>query len=107
MTQTELSDLERKLAQGPRLVSDAVFGACVGGLVGWLGVAHGREMFAHVVQGACAGVAVSLAAYGFNQWKADQERQERLQLKTAGHFAGAIAPYPFHRPSLTYPWSNR
>ncbi len=60
MTQTELADLERKLAQGPHLVSDAVFGACVGGLVGWLGFAQGRHMLGNVTQGACAGVFVSL-----------------------------------------------
>jgi|SRR5271157_1660490 len=105
MTQTELADLERKLAQGPHLVSDAVFGACVGGLVGWLGVAHGRHMFASVAQGACAGVVVSLVAYGFNHWKVGQDRQEQLASKTAGYFAGALSPFPLHRGSVTYPWS--
>jgi hypothetical protein len=106
MTPTELADLERKLAQGPHLVSDAVFGACVGGFVGWLGVAHGRHMFANVAQGACAGIIVSLATYGFNQWKADQERRQSSAV-LGEHFAGALSPYPLYRASLTYPWSNR
>jgi hypothetical protein len=102
MTGTELAELDRELAEGPRLVSDAVFGACIGAVVGWLGYAGGRNMGSSVLQGAGAGAAVALASYGFKQWKSSREHS---LLRDAEHRAGFLAPHPLHRASITYPWS--
>lgn len=95
--ESELADLDHDLAQGPRLMRDAVFGACVGAVFGWLGSPKG--MVSSVVQGAGAGAAVCLAGYAFGQWKSSQEH------KQLGMHVG-LAPAPFYAPSLSYPWSN-
>jgi hypothetical protein len=99
--ETELADLDHELAQGPRLMRDAVFGACVGAMIGWFGSSSGKRMLTSVAQGAGAGAAVCLASYAFGQWKSAQEHKQL----GPSHFAG-IAPAPFYAPSLSYPWSN-
>lgn len=105
MREAELADLDHELAQGPRLVRDVVFGACVGAVIGWLGFGGRRQMIASVAQGAGAGAAVCLVAYGFGQWKSAKEH-EQLDASTGKHVTGTLAPYPFHAPSVTYPWSS-
>ena len=102
--ETELADLDHELAQGPRLMRDVVFGACVGAMIGWFG-SSGKRMFTSVAQGAGAGAAVCLADYAFGQWKSAQEHKQLGSAKAAGYFAG-IAPAPFYAPSLSYPWSS-
>ena len=106
MTQTELADLDRSLAEGPCLVNDAVMGACVGILIGWFGYdgSQKRHVFVDGMQGAVAGAAVSLVTYGISQWISAKEH-ERERLST-GSFRAGFAPFPFYRASVTYPWSN-
>jgi len=107
MTYPELADLERDLGRGPCLVQGAVFGACVGAIIGWFKGSRGNDFFENMTQGAIAGVGVNLADYGYSQWLAGRERsalKSKLP-KTAGEFTG-LAPYPLYRQSLTYPWSE-
>jgi hypothetical protein len=102
--ESELADLDEELAQGPRLARDAVFGACIGAAMSWLGYGGGNRFASSAMQGAGAGVAIALLAYGFDQWKsssAHQEKARQLSAKT-----GFLAPYPFYAPSVTYPWSS-
>lgn len=108
MSQAELALLDHDLSQGPYLVRDAVFGACVGAVVGWLGDVNGKRLFSSIAQGAMAGAGVSLASYAFGSWKSSSEHK---QLESS-HHAGGLALYPgwpsvpFYDPSVTYPWSN-
>jgi hypothetical protein len=102
MTGNELAELDRELAEGPRLVSDAAFGACIGAMMVWLGYGGGRHITSSVLQGAGAGVAVALASYGFKQWKSSREHT----LLGSAERAGLLAPYGLHRASVTYPWSS-
>lgn len=104
MTHPELADLERDLSHGPCLVQGAVFGACVGAIIGWFKGSHGEEFFENMTQGAIAGVGVNLADYGYSQWLAGKEKSV-LEARTGGEFVG-VAPYPLYRQSLTYPWSE-
>jgi hypothetical protein len=99
MTRTELSDLDRHLARGPRLVNGVILGAGVGAVVGWL---SGRHVSSSIAQGAVGGVAVGLLLYGYEQWSSSQGHKE---LEGGKHVAGALAPLPFYAPSVTYPWS--
>jgi len=99
MTNSELSELDHDLAQGPSLARDAIFGACIGVAMTWLGYAGGKHLLSSAMQGAGAGVAIALAAYGFDQWKSSKAHSAR-------HLAGFLAPYPLYRASLTYPWSS-
>lgn len=101
MTEFELTELDHDLAEGPRLVRDAVFGACIGAAVSCLGYGGARNFFSSIAQGAGAGVTVSLLSYGFDQWKSSREHALK-----GWHVAGALAPFPFYAPSVTYPWSS-
>jgi len=101
MTRTELSDVDRRLAKGPRLVPSAVLGAGVGALVGWLA---GRPVPASMGQGAAGGVALGLLLYGYSEWASSAEHK-KLGTMPGDHFAGVVAPYPLHAHSVTYPWS--
>ncbi len=111
MTHPELADLERDLGRGPCLVQGAVFGACVGAMIGWFKGSRGKEFFENMTQGAISGVGVNLADYGYSQWLAKRERslleREALTVESRGaaEFTG-LAPYPLYRQSLTYPWSE-
>jgi hypothetical protein len=105
MTESELFDLDHELAQGPRLVRDAVFGACVGAAVSWLGYSGSKNLFASAVQGAGVGATLALLSYGFEQWKSSREHV-LLGSGLPRHVAGALAPYPCYAPSVTYPWSS-
>ena len=99
LTRTELSDLDRHLARGPRLVQGAVLGAGVGAVIGWL---SGRRISSSVAQGAVGGVCVGLILHGYEHWSSVQGHKE---LGEGKHLAGALAPFPFYAPSVTYPWS--
>lgn len=99
MTRTELSDLDRYLARGPRLVQGAVLGAGVGAVIGWL---SGHRITSSVAQGALGGVCVGLILHGYEQWQSTHGHKELGGEKS---FVGAIAPYPFYASSVTYPWS--
>ena len=66
LTRTGLSDLDRHLARGPRLVEGAVLGAGVGALLGWL---SGRRISTSAAQGAAGGVCLGLFAHGYEQWR--------------------------------------
>src|SRR5271154_7048974 len=89
--EAELADLDHELAQGPCLVRDAVFGACVGAVIGWLGDSGGRRLFSSIAQGAVAGAGVSLASYAFGSWKSVNEHKQL----GPSHFTGTLVPYPF------------
>lgn len=104
MRETELVMLDHDLAQGPCLVRDAVFGACVGAVIGWFGKADSKHLFSSIAQGAVAGTGVSLASYAFGSWKSANEHRQ-LGVPSS-HLTGALAPYPFYAPSVTYSWSN-
>jgi hypothetical protein len=97
MTRTELSDLDRRLAQGPQLVTSAVLGAGVGAVIGWL---SGRGIAASAGQGVVGGVVVGLLVYGAGQWQSSESHK-----RSEGHLAGFLAPFPLHSRSVTYPWS--
>ncbi len=99
MTRTELSDLDRHLARGPRLVQGAILGAGVGAVIGWL---SGSRITSSVMQGAVGGVCVGLILHGYEQWSSGQAHKES---DGKPHLVGAVAPYPFYAPSVTYPWS--
>jgi hypothetical protein len=102
MTRTELSDLDRHLARGPRLVESAVLGAGVGAVIAWL---SGSRVSSSVVQGAVGGVFLGLGLHGYEQWSSTQAHAA-LPLETGKeHLVGALAPFPFCAPSVTYPWS--
>lgn len=101
----DLADLDHELAQGPKLVAGAAFGASVGAIMGWLRGERGDAFFSNVAQGAGVGVAVSLASYGFWQWVSDREHDGHEAKVLPSHKTG-LAPYPFYRPSLSYPWSE-
>lgn len=99
MTRTELFDLDRHLARGPRLVQGAVLGAGVGAVMGWL---SGRRISSSAAQGVVGGVCVGLILHGYDQWSSAQGHKE---LGDEKHAVGALAPFPFYAPSVTYPWS--
>lgn len=99
MTGSELVELDHDLAEGPRLVRDAAFGACIGAVVSWLGYAGGKHLLSSTMQGAGAGAAIALLSYGFEHWKSSKAH-------SAHHLTGFLAPYPLYRASLTYPWSS-
>ena len=105
MSGVELADLDHELAQGPKLVAGAAFGASVGAIMGWLHGERGETFFSNVLQGAGVGVALSLASYGFWQWAAGREHEAQEPKTLPSHKTG-LAPYPFYRPSLSYPWSE-
>ncbi|HTR02658.1 MAG TPA: hypothetical protein VMN82_05630 [Thermoanaerobaculia bacterium] len=105
MGEAELADLDHELAQGPKLVAGAAFGASVGALMGWLKGESGETFFSNVAQGAGAGVALSLASYGFWQWVSGREHDCREPTLPSSHRTG-LASWPFYRPSLSYPWSE-
>jgi|SRR5271170_184066 len=104
MTRTELSDLDRHLAQGPQLVQGAVLGAGVGAVIGWLSGGRSSSLGSHVAQGALGGVCVGLLLYGYEQWSSTHGHKELID-GDGRHAAGALAPFPFYAPSVTYPWS--
>jgi hypothetical protein len=99
MTRTGLSDLDRRLARGPRLVTSAILGAGVGAVVGWLA---GRSTTTSMGQGAVGGVVVGLLYHGYEQWSSVRGHE---QLGAPEHLTGILAPYPFYSRSVTYPWS--
>jgi hypothetical protein len=105
MSGADLADLDHELAQGPKLVAGAAFGASVGALLGWLGGAKGEAFFSNVAQGAGAGVAVSLGSYAFWQWASTRQHEGREPEVLPVHKTG-LSPYPLYRPSLSYPWSE-
>lgn len=98
MTRTELSDLDRNLARGPRLIEGAVLGAGVGAVMGWL---SGDRLMTSVAHGAMGGVCVGLLLYGYEQWSSTHGHKEL----DGRYVTGALAPFPLYAPSVTYPWS--
>jgi hypothetical protein len=99
VTGAQLADLDHELAEGPKLIAGAAFGASVGAIIGWLKGERGETFFSNVVQGAGAGVAVSLASHAFWQWASNSEHH------LPEHRTG-LAPWPLYRSSLSYPWSE-
>jgi hypothetical protein len=91
---TPLDQIE--LDRGPRLLRGAGFGALVGGVVGWLQRKSGAEFRSSLYWGAGAGAAVALVRHGFIEWQDKSDRASRV----------GIAPWPYYRPSTTYPWSE-
>lgn len=103
MTRTELSDLDRRLARGPQLVTSAVLGAGVGAVIGWL---SDRRIAASAGQGVVGGVVVGLMVYGFGQWESANAHGGHAGLASAkDHLTGITAPFPLYSRSVTYPWS--
>jgi len=102
MTRTELSDLDRHLARGPRLVQGAVLGAGVGAVIGWL---SGNRITSSVAQGVVGGVAVGLILHGYEQWSSTQAHAALPLEAGKEYLVGALAPFPFYAPSVTHPWS--
>jgi hypothetical protein len=102
MTRTELSDLDRHLARGPHLVNGAILGAGVGAVIGWL---SGRSVSSSVAQGAVGGVCVGLLVYGYAEWSSSRAHAAVPELEGRQNLVGALAPFPFYAPSVTYPWS--
>jgi hypothetical protein len=105
MSGADLADLDHELAQGPKLVAGAAFGASVGAIMGWLKGESGSTFFSNIAQGAGAGVAVSLVSYGFWQWASSRQHEGREPKVLSVHKTGLV-PYPLYRPSLSYPWSE-
>lgn len=110
MTRVRLADLGQGLGRGPSIVTGALFGATVAVATSWLKGSRGGFL-GDAVMGASVGTVVSLANYAVKGFIADREHEHVSEAPTSPALAEAsvrtgLAPFPFYRPSLSYPWSE-
>lgn len=114
LSRSQLGDLDKALAGGPRLGDGAVLGAGVAILLGWFTDSR-AGIIKNGAMGAAAGAFVNFLRYGVKQWTSKEEHEffealppelARLSGLPAPNSRVGIAPYPYYRPSVTYPWSE-
>jgi len=94
----------------------ALFGATVGVATSWLKGSR-AGFLGDAALGAGVGTFVALLGRGFQDWS-EAKGDERLRAAPTGPALAAqvltppsgslvgLAPYPFYRSSLSYPWSE-
>ena len=110
MTRVRLADLGQGLGRGPSIVTGALFGATVAVATSWLKGSR-AGFLGDAVLGASVGTVVSLVGYAAGSFISEREHEHLSEAPTSPALAEAsvrtgLAPFPFYRPSLSYPWSE-
>lgn len=109
MTRSRLADLIEGRGRGVGLASGALIGASVTVATSWL-KGDRAGFFGDAVLGACVGAVAAAAGTAISDVLTSTESARLAEAPTSPALAEAtrtgLAPYPFYRPSLTYPWSE-